>query len=610
MTTLPEWNILSEYPAIQSSEFLADFAEVEKIVKEISQITKENQSIWSLTEWPAEQRKTIAETMVQIWSKTERAWILAANMQTFCHCHISVDANDSEAEKGSSRLQILLAHLQEACTPAELWMIKCSDSFSDEILEQPELNAWKFYWQKMRLNKDLLLSQSEEILLNSLRVSGHQAWGDLYTKLMGTITCEIEINGQTETVGIAKAQAITMLPDPVARKAAWQAVQKAWGLHKESAAAILNALAGWRLELIKKRSHTRQTNFLEAPLQGACIKESTLNAMMTAIHKNAPRLQKTLKIMAKLHGHEKMQIWDLLAPAPLKSESDAALSFEEGFQTISSALQEVDSELYEFVTMMREKKWIESRILPRKSGGAYCTGFAKSRTPRVFQTWMGSFMDLTTLAHELGHAFHSWVMRDLPFIQRDYPMTLAETASIFTETVLLDSMMHSKKLSAKTRFTAAYAEVENAVALLLNIPARFDFEKSLYEKRSQSTLTAEELSQLTDEAWTKWYGNALEQNDKLFWATKLHFSMSEVSFYNFPYAFGYLFSLSIYARRKEWGADFIKKYKEILCDTGRMSAEELVQKHMNEDLSSVSFWQKSIDIVNEKLEHFEELARA
>jgi oligoendopeptidase F len=273
---------------------------------------------------------------------------------------------------------------------------------------------------------------------------------------------------------------------------------------------------------------------------------------------------------------------------------------------IKNSFAKVSSELSDFVQMMEDKKWIEARVLPNKMTGAYCTGFAKSKTPRVYMTYMGSRKDISTLAHELGHAYHSWVMRDLPLAEQDYPMTLAETASIFAETVLNDTLLDAAR-TKEEKIEFAWSAVSNALSLLLNIPARYVFEKSFYEKRQERSLNVEEFKGLMDKAWTDCYGDLLSENDKMFWAHKLHFAITGVSFYNFPYSFGYLFSLSIYARKEKYGAEFMDKYKALLLDTGRMSAEDLIQKHLGEDITEPKFWQKPIDTVIQQLEQFKQL---
>lgn len=604
-SVLPEWNLESEYPSLTSDLFLQDLKSVEEASQKLSSLDKDLRALMSQSQWSEGERKNLLAGLVQSWKIQDQTNDILSNLFTYAHCRMSVNVTDQEAEKTISKLQMLAMKYRQAGQGFELFLMRAPQDLFESFVGHPEVSVAEFAWRQARLEKDLLLSEPEESLLLSMGLSGHQAWGDLYEKISGLLVCEVRHeDGRLESVGLAQAQAMTKLPDGKIRKAAWLAIQEAWGKQRHASAAILNALAGWRLELVKKRSHTRKVDFLESPLRQARIERRTLEAMLKAVELNAPKIREGAKLMAKLHGKDKLDPWDLLAPAPIKSS--ATLPFEQGLSAIQDAFGGVSPEFGDFVATMSKNRWIEARVLPNKQGGAYCTGFAKSKTPRVFQTYMGSLQDVSTLAHELGHAYHSWVMRDLPSAQKDYPMTLAETASIFSETVLSDRLLEISK-DHEARLSASYAEVENAVALLLNIPARFDFEKSFYEKRAEGVVSDEELSALTDRAWSKWYGDCLSQNEKLFWATKMHFSFAGISFYNFPYTFGYLFSLSIYARRPSLGAEFMPKVVEILRDTGRMTAEELVRKHFGEDLGHVDFWQKSLDVVGEKIARFESL---
>lgn len=307
--------------------------------------------------------------------------------------------------------------------------------------------------------------------------------------------------------------------------------------------------------------------------------------------------------MAKLLGKKQLDPWDLLAQCPV-SASAKPKSPMEAMELIRSAFAEVSPEFADFAMMMHQKNWLEGRVLPNKKTGGYCTRFAKRKEPRIFMTFMGSNNDVSTMAHEIGHAYHSWVMRDMSTYESQYTMSLAETASIFAEAVLHDAMIE-KAQTKEEKLEFAWGEVEGAVGFLLNIPARFEFEKNFYEARQKRALSTDEFRKLTNEAWTKWYGPTVSKNDEMFWATKLHFHMTGRSFYNFPYTFGYLFSMSIYARREQLGADFFKKYVEILRDTGRMTAEDLIQKHLGEDIRRPEFWQKSIDVITKKIRRFE-----
>lgn len=214
--------------------------------------------------------------------------------------------------------------------------------------------------------------------------------------------------------------------------------------------------------------------------------------------------------------------------------------------------------------------------------------------------------DVLTLAHELGHAFHNWVMRDMPLCTTRYPMTLAETASIFAENVVRDALL-AKAKTKEDKIEMLWEELSSALALTINIPVRYEFEKAFYELRSSKELGAEDLSELMRVTWEEWYGDSMNEADSLFWASKLHFSIPEVSFYNYPYLFGYLFSIGVYAQREAKGADFYGDYINLLRDTGIMRAEEVVQKHLQMDLTQETFWQQSLDRVSNQIDEFERL---
>lgn len=597
---LPAWNIESEYPALSSSEFLADekrFAEISKDLKgRIEKIRPEMK--------PAGANTAITDSLQQILLLNREATLLIHNLFTYVHCMESTDASNEEAKSKSSQLHALLSEYQQIFKPVDLFLTTCADEIFEKTLGHPDLKGGLFQWRQDRLMKDTLLSEQEETLLAALDPSGFSSWGELYSAISGTMKVQITLDGKTKEVGLAEASGMTRSSSEAERKAAWTGVQRAWKKEEESAAAILNSLAGWRLELVKRRSHTRPLNFLTQSLFNSRIQAETLDAMMKAVENNKADIQQAALIMAKMIGKKKLDPWDTLAPAPVQKK-DGKTSFEDGIGFIRTAFAGVDSDFGNFVDMMVQNRWIEARVLPNKANGAYCTGFLKSKTPRVFQTYLGSNHDISTLAHELGHAYHAWVMRDLPF-EEDYPMTLAETASIFAETVLTDVMIEKAK-TKEEKIDFAWGHIESAVNLLLNIPARFEFEYQFYQKRKERKLSARELSEITDQAWTKWYGDTLTENDKMFWASKLHFSMARTSFYNYPYTFGYLFALSIYARRPALGKDFWPKYKEILRDTGRMTAEDLIQKHLGEDIRRPEFWQKSIDVVKSQIEAFKKL---
>ncbi|MFT5693212.1 MAG: oligoendopeptidase F, partial [Oceanicoccus sp.] len=236
----------------------------------------------------------------------------------------------------------------------------------------------------------------------------------------------------------------------------------------------------------------------------------------------------------------------------------------------------------------------------------FCTEFFGAGEPRVFMTYEGSMGNVLTLAHEIGHAWHAWLLKDLGHSEKNYPMTLAETASIFAETLVRQSVLRNATSDSQKR-DILWQEAEVASALLINIPARFEFEQSFVEARKLSKVSSKAARSLMHDAWGKWYGESITDYDDLYWASKLHFSIAEIGFYNYPYLFGYLFSLGVYAQKDKEGDNFRFAYRELLKDTGRMTAEQCIQKHLGRDIRDASFWQESMDIVNDSITSLEAL---
>lgn len=600
----PAWDLSSEYASLESDNFKSDLDEVQKNIITLKGLVDSFKKSILETASDGQAKPETIRLVQQILTLNESTGITLRDLRTYVHCQLSVDASLDDCKAMSSRIDKLNGEASEVMTPVWLFLTKASDADLASVLNDPKILPYKFSFEQMRKSKDHLLSETEEALLVKMSSSGFHAWGDLYDSLSGTIKVKIG----DETVGLAKAHAMTRSSDEQVRKSAWHAIQQGWTTHAETAASMLNSIAGWRLDELEKRSYKKPAHFLDQPCLDSRIERKTLEAMLSAIESNVGDIREAGFAMAKLMNKKSLDPWDLLAPSPIANESKA-LSFDQGFQQIKNSFGDVDPSLADFVQMMRDKNWIESRVMPNKTTGAYCTGFTRSKSPRVYMTYMGSSSDVSTLAHELGHAYHSWVMKDMALAECRYPMTLAETASTFAETLLNEALL-SQAQSRNQKLAFAWNSASDAMSFLLNIPARFTFEKSFYEARKERSLSVEEIKQLMDQAWTKWYGPVLSENDKMFWAHKLHFYITSVSFYNFPYSFGYLFSLSIYARRKSLGADFMPSYRALLRDTGRMTAEECVMKHLGEDIQDPKFWQNAIDVVKNQVAVFKNLVNA
>jgi oligoendopeptidase F len=462
----------------------------------------------------------------------------------------------------------------------------------------PKLRHVVFELELLRAKAPEALSLSEEKLLLSLTYSGHEAWATLYDNLSSASTVCIK-DPQTGTeIDMSLAAAAGLLTDPVeeTRYQANEAMKEARKTHEITYASILNSLVDWRIKITQVRSQSagRSISWLEPSLFGSRIQKATLDAMMQVLTDHRGRIQHLLQWKAEKLGKARLDDWDLMAPFPRKEPQK--LSFAEGIHLIKEAFHKVDPSMADFVTMMVDKGWIEAANGPHKSPGAYCTKFLKTREPRVFLTYNGSFSSVKTLAHELGHAFHSWTMRDLPYAELGYPMTLAETASVFCESILTE-FLAKRAQAGEEQELIRWTYVGLAEVFLLNIPARYDFECSMYKRRESTLLMPSDLCQMTEAAFQKWYGPALGACNSYFWANKLHFFLSRISFYNYPYTFGYLFAQGILQMRSQWGGQFFTKYCDLLRDTGRMQAEDLAKKHLGVDLTKPHFWQAGLEQV-------------
>ncbi|MBT3585090.1 MAG: M3 family oligoendopeptidase [Halobacteriovoraceae bacterium] len=523
-------------------------------------------------------------------------------VSTYCNCLVSVDAKNEAAKQLLATVSKIFTELGKLSTPVDLFITGASETAITLLKKDSEILDMSFEIDHNRQLRDFMLNNSEEKLTKGLAEDGLHAWGKLYFTLAGNLECNVD----GETLGFANASSLLRQGDRPKREAAWKGINAAWEVHSETVASILNSLNGWRLEENQFRSSIKEFHYLDKSCHQSHITRKTLNSLMETTFENRQVGQRAHGAMAKALGIKTLAPWDILSPAPKRGTAGKSYSFSEAIDTIAEAYSGLAPEMGEFVHMMHKKNWIDAKETEARSPGAYCTGFAKQREPRVFMTFDGSMGNVITLAHELGHAYHSWVMRDMPISKTHYAMTTAETASIFGETLVRD-FLFEKCQNDDQKFEIAWQDAESAGAMLCNIPARFEFEKSMIEKRKERPLSPSELKEQMGQAWKLWYGDSLSQYDEMYWASKLHFSISQLGFYNYPYLFGYLFSLGIYAQRENFGDDFNQLYIKILRDTGSMNAVDLIKKHLSKSIEEKEFWQGSLDIVEKSVARFERL---
>jgi oligoendopeptidase F len=548
------------------------------------------------------------------------------NVSTFISSCLSVNVQDAIARTWEPTLQQLEAHLEQALTPLQIFLNRASDEFITALLSQPELSEISFQLTCDRQLKDHLLNVADEQIISGLSVHGLHSWGNLYSEIAGTLQCQLQYSNNSDAIATEKssetkapvtaplglAQATNLLHhrDRSTREAAWHGIQTAWTTRQETAATILNAINGWRLEETQQRADHSPAQYPLHYLDKSChqsrIERTTLEALIDTTYQRRSIGQRALTAMSQILQIPRMAPWDLTAPFPATTDRPTHITFDDAILLIADAFRPFDPAMADFAILMAEKGWIDAQPTPHRAIGAYCTGFGDPREPRIFMTFEGTMNNVTTLAHELGHAWHDWVLRDLPWMRSHYAMTLAETASIFAETLVRQALLQKATTPAE-KLAILWQDAESAAIFLLNIPARFEFEKRLVEARKQGFVIADELKILMQDSWQTWYEDSLSQYDPMFWASKLHFSMSYLGFYNYPYLFGYLFSLGIYAQKQQYGESFSQHYTQLLRNTGSMTAEQLVNHHFQQDIRQADFWNASLNLVEKSIATFEQL---
>ena len=305
-----------------------------------------------------------------------------------------------------------------------------------------------------------------------------------------------------------------------------------------------------------------------------------------------------LNVKASLLGLDKLSWYDVIAPV---GRNGRMYSFSEAKDIIISSYSAFSPEMGAFVEGAFENNWIDAEPRKGKVGGAYDTSFKKAGVSRVLLNYDYTYEGVSTLAHELGHAYHDSVVMDLPMLLSDYPMTLAETASIFGETIVFTEVL--KTLSRDERLPVIEQFVSSANQTCLDILSRFYFESSVFERRRDGELSAADFSALILSAQERTYGDAVRDKHEYMWAVKSHYYSESFSFYNYPYAFGQLFALALFAR-KDSVKDFPSEYRALLRRTGIDDAKT-VASLAGCDIEDRSFWLSGLTVIEDYVKELE-----
>ncbi|CAI3368634.1 M3 family oligoendopeptidase [Enterococcus cecorum] len=583
------WDLESIFAGGSSSESLQ---------QELQQISTKMKEFHQLVDAFTPNAENQVEALSEILAVHEEIQKSFTECGSFIEALNSANIHDQQAKLLTGQLYSNLPAFQLATTILN----KKFASYSEEDWQNlmTHFSQIAFRLSEMRRDGQELLDEQSENIINTLALDGQSAWSQHYDTIVASI--QIPFNGEMLSAGQA-FNTMMSSQDKAVRQELFEKWEKAWSEKADIFADTLNHLDGFRLNNYKLHGID---DFLKQPLEYNRLDKETLDMMWGTIQKNKQPIIDFLTRKAQLFGKDKMDWQDQDAPIVLGDFEERRYTFDQAADFIVENFKKFSPKMSEFAQMAFDKAWIEAEDRPGKRPGGYCTSLPKSQESRIFMTYGESVNEVSTLAHELGHAFHSHVMWDLPTLNQDYAMNVAETASTFAELIVADATLKEAKTDEE-KINLLDVKLQNAIAMFMNIHARFIFESNFYAARQKGLVATDEITRLMVEAQKEAYINGLGSYHPHFWAAKLHFFIDEVPFYNFPYTFGYLFSLGIYAKASQHADGFEDQYIALLRDTASMTTEELAKKHLDTDLHQATFWQAGIDMVLKDIATFMEL---
>lgn len=591
----PDWDMSAYFSKIGADDYLAFRssldADIEALATSLAGASKLDET--RCAQW------------AQRFQKLEDISSRTVHLTSYYDCMGAADSRDELVKRDSAQHAATGANVDKLFVSARACLGQSSDDDFAQLLGIAEMQPVRHFLKRLRDEAKRSMSEALEGLNADLAVDGIGAWGRLYDQVSGTLSFDLEVEGrETRHLPVSMTRSLLEDSDSAIRKAAFEGSGNAWNSVGDTLAAALNAISGTRLTLYKRRGIN---DFLEPALFDAGITRSTLECMMDVVRSRQDLPQSYLKRKAKLLGTDALRFCDLMAPLP--GGGDERVSWQDGAAQVQEAFEQSYQGLADLSSKAFDEKWIDHAPRDGKRPGGFCSSSHLTGQSRIFMTFNGAMGDVQTLAHELGHTFHSYLMREMRPWAAEYPMTLAETASTFAENLVTNAALSNPDTSDADKVRILDQRLQDSSAFMLNIPMRFDFECGLYEQRKSGELSVSNLKEMMLKAQRKNYGDSLtaDQLDPWFWASKLHFYITEISFYNFPYTFGYLFSMGIFARFLAEGQEFLPRYEKLLMQTGSAPAEQVARDSLGVDLQKPDFWNASIDLIQDDWKSFQEL---
>ncbi|GHV13356.1 oligoendopeptidase F [Spirochaetia bacterium] len=619
---VPRWQLGTIYPSFDSAEYKRDLALLKERLTAFLALLE-----ISLPTDPARLAQAV-RTLIAAW---EEVGNISENLGNYAEAVYTTDTRDSRALAEINAIDAAALPMGKAAVLFRSRLAERRELVLTLAAENPDIKPYRFFIRESLEKAAFQMSSEEEDLANDLLRSGGDAWSRLHEAVSSTATAVLEdengkrtkgMDGAGERKTVIALRDLARSPDRGLRQRAYRAELSAWKNVEIPMAASLNGVKGTAITLDIRRGWDQALSG-SLSVEAMALRKSafqsrmgvkTLETLIAALESALPLYRRYLKIKARLLGIPICAFYDLFAPVrrqALSGGEDKAggqtWTWADAAAFIPERFDGFDSGMGTFARHAFSLGWIDAEGREGKIGGAYCTDFPLAGESRILCNFDGSFDSITTVAHELGHAWHHELIKDLSRARSSYPMTLAETASIFAETIVYEGAL--KQTPENERLPLIEENLKDSCQVIVDILSRFYFERALFNRRSEAELSPAELCDLMLDAQRQTYGDGLDGAllHPYMWAVKGHYYSTGLAFYNYPYAFGQLFALGLYSRAQKEGSGFAHDYREILRATGQASAEEVARK-AGFNIEGEEFWQSGLAVIAGRVDELEKLA--
>jgi pepF/M3 family oligoendopeptidase len=594
---LPHWDLSNVYSGLEADDFNADVARLERQLGDLEALI-EKHGIGRLDEPPADIPATSCalDQFITLVNDTIR---LRSTLSAYAQSFVTTDSYNKIAARRASELEQLGVRMSGIWVRFEAWVGSLVPVLDTLAERSPATKEHRLALLDIADSSKYLMEPVLEDLASELLVAG----GGVMHKLQGTVTSQLKLpfesGGKTEPLPITMIRNFSNSPDEDVRRRAFETELEGYESIRESVAFALNCVKGTAATLSKRRGYD---DVLHATLEMNRMDRETLDALLASMKDSFPMFRRYFHSKAKKLGKDRLAWWDITAPV---GEVELSYTWGEASDYVVEQFGRFGDELAGFARNAFDKNWIDAEPRDGKRGGAFCMGVRSVEESRILANFDGSFDQLTTLAHELGHGFHNHCQKGLPMLRRGSPMPLAETASIFCETVVFNAALESAPPEA--RLGILENQLIGASQTIVDIYSRFLFESEIVKRREKAELSADDFCEIMLDAQRQTYADALDPAhlNPYMWLWKPHYYLQAYNFYNFPYAFGLLFGLGVYAMYLKEGEAFIPRYKELLRSTGEGKVADIAARY-GIDVRSRGFWDESIRIVEKQIEQYTE----